>query len=97
MINKRTEYYYLLTSVFITDIYLYLFNFDMSILYWISSTITFFIYMYVITTVKLSNIIKDNKASPVSRVFEISQRVLSYVQLKRFGCCAKNRTYTFDE
>ncbi len=53
--------------------------------------------MCVITTVKLSNIIKDNNALPVSKVFEISQRVLSYVQLKQFGCCAKNRTYTFDE
>ena len=53
--------------------------------------------MNVITAVKLSNIIIDNNASPVSKVFEISQRVLSYIQLKRFGCCAKNRTYTFDE
>ena len=53
--------------------------------------------MFVISTAKLRNIIIDNNATPVSKVFEISQRVLSYVQLKRFGCCAKNRTYTFDE
>ena len=66
----------------------------MSVVYWISSTITFFIYMYVISTVKLSNIIKDNNASPVSKVFEISQTTTSSpIQLERFGCCAKNRMY----
>ena len=66
----------------------------MSILYWISSTITFFVYMYVISTAKLSNIIKENNASPVSKVFEISQTTISSpVHLERFGCCSKNRNY----